>query len=98
MKQMMRRQTIALYIVPIPYAQRHDARATRKPNAKGEMKGDMMKPMVHTFSCVATLRTTVGSDRARVQFTPYELAYGKDTGPSRYKDPTGSGQSLSSRD
>ena len=42
--------TTAEYIAPIPYAHRHDARATRKPKAKGERKGDMMKPMVQTFS------------------------------------------------
>lgn len=38
-------------MAPIPYAHLQLARATRKPNAKGERNGEIMNPMVHTLSC-----------------------------------------------
>jgi len=50
MKKVIRNTTIAEYIAPMPYAHRHDARAARKPKAKGEINGDMMKPMVQMLS------------------------------------------------
>ena len=46
MKNMINITTIAEYMDPMPYAHRHDVRATRKPNAKGERNGEMMKPIV----------------------------------------------------
>ena len=50
MKNTMSSTTRAPYMEPMPYAQRHDVRATRKPNANGDRKGEMMKPMVQTLS------------------------------------------------
>ena len=46
MKNTIRITTITEYMDPMPYAHRHDVRATKKPNANGERNGDMMKPMV----------------------------------------------------
>ena len=51
MKNTINKTTIAPYIEPIPYAQRQVVRATRKPNANGDRKGEMMKPMVQKLSC-----------------------------------------------
>ena len=31
----------------------HVVRATRKPNAKGDMNGDRMKPIVHMFNYIS---------------------------------------------
>ena len=41
---------MAEYIVPMPYAHRHDVRATKKPNAKGETNGEMVAPMAQMLS------------------------------------------------
>jgi hypothetical protein len=57
MKKMIKTTTMAPYMDPIPYAHRHDVRATRKPKAKGERNGDMMKPMVQKLSCVKLVRS-----------------------------------------
>ena len=50
MKNTIKIITIAEYMDPMPYAHRHDVRATRKPNKKGEMNGEIMKPMVQRLS------------------------------------------------
>ena len=50
MKNMIRTTTIAEYMDPMPYAHRHDVRATKKPNAKGETNGETRKPMVQMLS------------------------------------------------
>ena len=50
MKNTIRVTTITEYMDPMPYAHRHDVRATKKPNANGERNGDMMKPMVQILS------------------------------------------------
>jgi hypothetical protein len=42
--------TASPYKLPIPYDHRQVVLATRKPKTNGEMKGEMMKPMVHRFS------------------------------------------------
>ena len=41
---------MAEYIVPMPYAHRQDVRATKKPNAQGEKKGEIVTPMAQMLS------------------------------------------------
>jgi len=51
MKKTIRSTTKAEYIDPMPYAHLQLARATKKPKAKGDKKGETIKPIVHMFSC-----------------------------------------------
>jgi hypothetical protein len=50
MKNTIRSTTMAEYMDPMPYAHLHDVRATKKPNAKGEINGEIMKPIVQMLS------------------------------------------------
>lgn len=53
MKNVIRNSTTAPYIEPMPYVHRQLALATRNPNANGETKGEMMKPIVQMLSFLA---------------------------------------------
>jgi hypothetical protein len=66
MKNMIRITTIAEYMDPMPYAHRHDVRATKNPKTNGERNGEMMKPMVQIlsyFDVVSSVRSVNHSDK-----------------------------------
>lgn len=49
-KNVIMKTTTTEYRQPVPYAHLQFSRATRKPKAKGDMKGDTRKPMVQMLS------------------------------------------------
>ena len=54
-KKTMSKKTRSEYIDPIPYAHRQEVRATKKPKAKGERKGETRYPIVHMLSFVVRM-------------------------------------------